>query len=135
MSVLRFSARLRLRLRLRPRPCISATGLQPPGPGNQTGFSGVSMRNGCDAWAVGTTITTGGDTAVIEHFDGSDWRITASPDVAGVHNTGLRAVAAVAADNAWAVGSAGPGSLIEHWDGTSWHKVASPADPGRAPAP
>jgi photosystem II stability/assembly factor-like uncharacterized protein len=93
------------------------------------------MRNGCDAWAVGTTITTGGDTAVIEHFDGSDWRITASPDVAGVHNTGLRAVAAVAADNAWAVGSAGPGSLIEHWDGTSWHKVASPADPGRAPAP
>jgi hypothetical protein len=110
-------------------PCISVTGLQPPTPATgQTGFRGVSMRNGCDAWAVGTTIATSGDTALIEHFDGSGWSVTGNPDVAGIKNTGLRAVAAIAADNAWAVGTAGQASLIEHWDGTGWHKVSNPAD-------
>ena len=111
-------------------PCFSVTGLQPPNPAapGQTSFSSVSMRrDACDAWAVGTTITTSGDVAQIQHFDGSGWSVTENPDVAGVRNTGLHAVKVIAADSAWAVGSAGSGSLIEHWDGTAWHRVSSPA--------
>ncbi len=39
----------------------------------------------------------------------------------------LFGVTALASDDAWAVGDAGPrNTLIEHWDGTSWVAVASP---------
>jgi len=42
----------------------------------------------------------------------------------------LSSVVALAADDAWAVGSSGQGApsrtLIEHWDGTSWTVVPSP---------
>jgi len=43
---------------------------------------------------------------------------------------GLAAVAAVSADDAWAVGwAASGGVLILHWNGTAWTKVAVPALP------
>src|SRR5579863_7146809 len=38
----------------------------------------------------------------------------------------FRAVAAVSANDAWAVGS-GLGTLIEHWNGTKWSIVTSPS--------
>ena len=42
----------------------------------------------------------------------------------------LRAVDALSATNAWAVGMFinRPGSLIMHWDGREWRRVATPAD-------
>ncbi len=68
-------------------------------------------------------------------LDCSGWNIIPSRNPGSDGNT-LRAVAALSANDAWAVGwSALIGgistSLIEHWDGTSWTVVPSPS-PGSA---
>src|SRR5439155_2997484 len=45
-------------------------------------------------------------------------------------SSALRAVAAVSADDVWAVGErAGPATLVEHWDGRRWRVVPSPTSP------
>jgi hypothetical protein len=48
------------------------------------------------------------------HWDGQAWSTVAAPEVGG-----LNAVAAISADDGWAVGNS-----ILHWDGSSWTKVA-----------
>ena len=70
----------------------------------------------------------------IEHWDGSKWRDAPSPNP-GNYSTGFSGLAAVSANNVWAVGGyENKGqpklhTLIEHWDGTSWQVVPSP-NPG-----
>src|SRR5579863_786119 len=58
------------------------------------------------------------------------WSVVPSPDLNG--NGGLSAVAAVSANDVWAVGSNGSqrGSgqtVIEHWNGKQWVVVSSPS--------
>jgi hypothetical protein len=58
------------------------------------------------------------------------WSAVPSPE-ATVGNDTFAAVASVAADDVWAVGTGQDGngnnhSLIEHWDGTAWSVVAGP---------
>jgi hypothetical protein len=62
------------------------------------------------------------------------WKVVPSPLVSGGE---LRAIAADAPDDAWAVGGPSlfedgprPTALIEHWDGTRWVVVSSPAVAG-----
>jgi hypothetical protein len=59
-----------------------------------------------------------------------DWNLVTSPDPRATINY-LTSMAAVSADDIWAVGFYGPGSgdqtLIEHWDGTAWSVVPSPS--------
>src|SRR6266568_1987240 len=57
------------------------------------------------------------------------WSVVPSPN--GSSSSGLSAVAAVSANDVWAVGSSGSQmsggqTLIEHWNGTSWSVVTSP---------
>ena len=92
---------------------------------------GVSARSPTDVWAVGYVSHTAGEDTLIEHWDGVGWSIVPTPDVAKYNS--LRAVAAVAADDAWAVGRyLDPGAptrqrtLIQHWDGAGWGVVPSP---------
>ena len=54
------------------------------------------------------------------HWDGSRWSVVAAPDVGR-----LGAMAAITADDAWALGSG-----LLHWDGTSWHEVRPPRGMG-----
>jgi hypothetical protein len=78
---------------------------------------------------------------LIEHWDGTAWRVAASPRIAS-SSSRLLAVAAVSPDDIWAVGESdhpishyrGSGvwptrvnALTEHWDGTSWTVVPSPS--------
>jgi hypothetical protein len=56
---------------------------------------------------------------VAMHWDGSRWTIVPTPKI---HYSDLRGVSAVAADDVWAVGSAGHGR-IEHWNGRRWRVV------------
>src|SRR5204863_1223407 len=63
-------------------------------------------------------------------LDGSTWSIAPSPNP-GAGNNELYGVAAMAANDVWAVGtyyaSGGPyHTLIEHWNGSSWSAVPSP---------
>src|SRR6266704_1947881 len=58
------------------------------------------------------------------------WSVVPSPN--GSSTSNLSAVAAVSANDVWAVGSSGnqrsgAQTLIEHWNGTSWSVVKSPS--------
>ncbi len=83
-----------------------------------------------DVWAVGShgSGVSVSDTLTL-HWDGSTWSVVASPNAPSSTDT-LRGVAAVAADDAWAVGwyvQGGTGyTLVEHWDGSTWSIVPSP---------
>jgi hypothetical protein len=89
-----------------------------------------------DIWAVGQyapDINPNMTLTLIQHFDGSSWRVVSSPNVGDRANALLAASAA--AGTVWAVGyyvdptSLSPRSLIESWNGTSWSIVRHP-DPG-----
>jgi hypothetical protein len=95
------------------------------GPGGQ--FFGVSGTASNDVWAVGFKI--GPDNPdfgeqLIEHWNGTAWSEVTSPLVEG---DSLRAVAAISANDVWAVGDRSEqgfeNALIEHWDGTAWSIV------------
>ena len=89
----------------------------------------VSAVSASDVWAVGfITITinqTPTDETLIEHWNGSHWSVVKSPNPGS--NDHLNAVAAISANNAWAVGNANTfaQTLIEHWNGSHWSVVKS----------
>ena len=84
------------------------------------------------------SIWTGGDLGIpwLEHYTGG-W--TEAPDtLTGESSNILNGVAAVAADDIWAVGSYDRArytqdtvlrTLIQHWDGTNWSTIPSPNPP------
>src|SRR5437868_6734376 len=98
-------------------PLVLASATMPHG--QLHAVTATSPRN---AWAVGTL---GGKHTLVEHWNGSSWRVQASPNESTYNY--LYGVSATAASNAWAVGysqnSVGCGScsrtLIEHWNGSS----------------
>jgi hypothetical protein len=92
--------------------------------------SGVAIapRN---AWAVGATYnpSSGLFQTLAEHWNGTRWTVSPTPNVGGVNNQ-LYAVAADGPNDVWAVGiyriSPGiRGNLIEHWNGSVWAIVPS----------
>jgi hypothetical protein len=93
-------------------------------------LSAAAATSSNDAWAVGQYDPGGGVIqTLIQHWDGSVWKIVASPNE-GASNNRLYGVAALSASSAWAVGSADDGSggsnpLILRWNGTSWQRIAN----------
>lgn len=92
----------------------------------------VTAVSANDIWAVGQ-ITTTEEHNMIQHWDGTKWRIVPSP----AFNTNvdfLIGVSAISATDIWAVGSYtipnAEGSPYQnatmHWNGTSWSIVAAP---------
>lgn len=89
---------------------------------------GVTALSPKDAWAVGLAYSGTRDMTLVEHWNGTAWKIVSSPNVGGGHNE-LRAVAATGATNITAVGlyyATSDRTLIEHWNGTAWRVTASP---------
>ena len=66
---------------------------------------------------------------MIEHWDGTSWRVVANPAPSKGYRT-LGRIAVVSANNIWAVGGNASTdhvvTFIEHWNGTSWSIVSSP---------
>lgn len=97
-----------------------------PSPDTQLNeLRGVAALAANDAWAVGYRGGTHTETpleTLILHWDGVAWSQVASPNVAGGANE-LNAIAALAADDIWAVGSAGGSALAMHWNGSAWSVV------------
>jgi hypothetical protein len=113
---------------------------------NHNELTGVAAVSANDVWAVGDSLCTSAtcgatdnDTAppeaLIEHWNGTNWKVVPSP-ILGSYGQ-LNGIAAVSASNVWAVGEKGfrrnsygsfsPfGTLIEQWDGTGWNIVSSP---------
>jgi hypothetical protein len=88
-------------------------------------LSGVSAAAPTDVWAVGrakNSSTT--QDALIEHWDGTMWRLVSSPPT-----DDLRGVAAITPSDVWAVGVVDVSGnaerpLMEHWNGTAWQATA-----------
>lgn len=99
----------------------------------------VSAASANDVWAVGSSHNGSlPSRTLIQHWDGTQWSIVPSPSPDSQFNE-LRGVAALSADDVWAVGySSGTrtetpiDTLIMHWDGSSWSQVASPNITGGA---
>jgi hypothetical protein len=123
---------------------------QPPAGETLAGstLTGISALSPSNIWAVGSFGTTKGTVSnsytLTEHYDGVRWTVLASPNPAprsslnGAQQV-LKAVTAVSASNAWAVGNTidtASGSflpdktLVLHYNGTAWSVVASPDHPG-----
>jgi hypothetical protein len=109
-----------------------------PGGKNGTSLAAVSAVNASDAWAVGTYVNSAGTQAtLILHWNGTKWAQVTSPDP-GSGSTKfdeLKAVSAVSATSAWAVGydvdtDGDAQTLALHWNGTSWTQVATPNPAG-----
>ena len=98
-----------------------------PAPGDPaldgaTLLTGVSARSARRAWAVG--FGDPGFSTTFAQWQGSHWRVAASPDIDG---GGLSAVAMAPRGQAWAVGRAGSAPLLMRYSGSSWRRVHSPA--------
>ncbi len=108
-----------------------------PNPGKYgNGLAAVTTISSSDVWAVGDAATTQfGEVSLIEHWNGTQWRVVKSPST-GRFPYNLRAVSAVSASDIWAVGTytVPPGdislTLTEHWNGTQWSIVPSPSPTG-----
>jgi hypothetical protein len=100
-------------------------------------LTGVSAIATNDVWAIGAYQVDKAGTVIhtfAEHWNGSAWSLvtsTLNPTPFSV----LNAVAAISANDVWAVGtfySGGYLPLTEHWNGTSWTQVfgvqPSPSD-------
>jgi hypothetical protein len=88
------------------------------------GVTALSARN---VWAVGEYFVGVNTQTLIEHWNGTAWRVVHSPN----KGTGdqLNSVYAVSPTNIWAAGSyfsTSGRTLIEHWNGKAWKIVASP---------
>jgi hypothetical protein len=80
-------------------------------------------------WSVGQGPP---ELALAEVWDGTSWKIQATPDPKQESSEGVRGllygVSCVSADFCEAVGTTGTAALAEVWDGTSWKIQATPAD-------
>lgn len=94
---------------------------------------GVSGTRSTDVWAVGARDDSSQSTVL--HWDGVAWRqvphVAATPE----QPLALGSVAALAADDAWAVGFRGTldgeaHAHTQHWDGTAWREVTVPEPTG-----
>lgn len=91
---------------------------------------GVAALSPKDIWAVGSTGDDQGNvTPVAEQWDGTQWSLVPTPPT-GSNDSAFSGVAALAADDVWAVGEIGPSeaqqTLIEQWYGSQWSIVPSP---------
>jgi hypothetical protein len=102
--------------------------------GADNNLNGVVAISPTDAWAVGDYDDGNADQTLIEHWNGTAWKVVKSPNVGGSGNLNeLFAVAATSATDAWAVGDEngfGPYALVEHWNGKVWQVQKSPKPGG-----
>ncbi|HJT57009.1 MAG TPA: hypothetical protein VJ761_10970 [Ktedonobacteraceae bacterium] len=118
-----------------PSSCGSWSIVSSPDSGLYDELDGVAAISANDVWAVGflTLPNPGGTQTLIQHWNGSKWSIVSSPNPGSEFNQ-LYGVAAISANDVWAVGYDYSGSgngqaLFEHWDGTQWSVVPGP-NPG-----
>jgi hypothetical protein len=95
-------------------------------------LTGVTATSAKNAWAVGYQFDAQDtEKTLIEHWDGTSWKVVASPDPGPLGNV-LASVAASSASSAWAVGDYfAKGSiaqtLIVRWNGKTWKRVVVPS--------
>src|SRR2546421_1267902 len=105
-----------------------------PNMGSNNNFvSALAAISTNDVWATGyfTIPGTHTDNGLIEHWNGSRWRLVPNPNP-GTRSYFIKAVSAVSPNDVWAVGFSkdqngnNPKTLTEHWDGSQWSIIPSP---------
>ncbi len=96
--------------------------------------SATSYTN--DLWAIGDSAQQQNSPkhSLVEHWDGSQWRVVTSPSPGTKENI-LSAAAVMATNDVWAVGYFNDGqekTLAEHWDGNRWSVSTTPNPTGFA---
>jgi len=93
-------------------------------------LSGVTVASSSTAWAVGTSTTGSTTSTLIEKWNGTKWKIVASPNPQNAYNQ-LNGVAAASSNSIWAagysIGNNGTQTLAEQWKNKQWNIVASPS--------
>jgi hypothetical protein len=118
----------------------------PAGEDNVTGISSLAAISPHDAWAVGSGYRASyrqcgaverGQTAIIEHFNGQSWSLSASPPLPAGESE-LTAIGAIGRSDVWTVGRWWPTvrscrdrakpsfDFLEHWNGRRWSLVKTP---------
>lgn len=101
-----------------------------PADASTSTFLAVTALSPHNAWAVGSYISKSFEQlTLIEHWNGHQWSIVKSPNRPArplLPGNQLRGIAAISANNIWAVGISNDQTLIEHWNGTRWSIIASP---------
>ncbi len=95
-------------------------------------LQGITAISASDIWAVGyEVIGFFENQTLIEHWNGKQWSVVPSPSPIPGGNNVLQGVAAISANDVWAIGSyIDNNSLIEHtiaehWNGATWKLVPS----------
>jgi hypothetical protein len=110
-----------------------------PGPNSGGFLSSVAAISAHDVWAVGNIGASGntasgyqGTQTLVEHWNGSSWRIVKSLNP-GIASNIFNAVTVLSARDVYAVGYTSNNfadqerqPLIEHWNGSSWSVVNGP---------
>jgi len=93
----------------------------------------VAAVAGDDVWAVGASaggaVGEGRRSTLVQHWDGTSWRVIESPSLGDGDNV-LVDVAAAHPEDVWAVGYRDGGALVVHWDGKGWAAFPSPGGAG-----
>jgi hypothetical protein len=91
-----------------------------------TQLNGITAVSTNDVWAAGaveTGVSSNTDTLIM-HWNGTEWSVIPSPNGNPNGRNKLNAIAAVAANDIWAVGeytdNISTRPLILHWDGSDW---------------
>jgi hypothetical protein len=124
-------------------PCTPAWSIvpSPNAGGGDNVLSDIEVIAADNAWAVGSSASTGARSTLIQHWTGGSWSIVPSPNGDEPINF-LTGVSAVSPTDIWAVGYTNDGNgfesqsfnLILHYNGTAWTEVPSP-NPGTVTNP
>lgn len=100
-------------------------------------LNAVTVLSATDAWAVGSYATDGNafTATLIQHWDGTGWRVIPSPNRLTTPNRNtlnvLTSITVVGPDDIWAVGytvslDESYQTLVLRWNGSTWSIVDSP---------
>jgi hypothetical protein len=104
-----------------------------PGSGPSGRLHRVSCPTTTSCFAVGAYSTPdiahsfGVTRTLVEHWDGTSWTVSLSPNRVGTQFATLNDVACATTTSCFAVGWDGRTGLIEHWDGIRWSIVTTPS--------
>ena len=87
-------------------------------------LASIDCVSSTDCWAVGYSSGSTTETALLEHWGGTDWSIVDSSVQPG--GSALNSITCLSSSNCWAVGSGPGGAMSEHWDGSVWSLVSVP---------
>jgi hypothetical protein len=97
-------------------------------------LNAVQAISADDIFAVGSFVDERfhNHNPLVEHFDGTQWRVVPTPPLAGGQSAELNSIAIISALDIWVVGggfgSSHPGPLVMHFDGKQWSQVTVPGN-------